>query len=315
MNKLTLRRSRYLPIVAAVVTRLLICSANAQVYAYFPEDPVGQSYYGEYMSYVYGKPNVSGITVLIPWAAYDEGDASSGPILWTEQLTSLNEDLVSTASPGQPINYIIEAASGNVGTSGDNTATPAYVFQAAYLPTCCSGTGVGPTDVCYCNNYYGTTTGGFPYTGPNCYNEGNFPTSLPLHIFDNSGVPAAWELPFVTAYTGWLQDFLTHIESNLTAVGGTLGYIRIGVGTGGGSYIACPAVEAGVYSYGSTSQTSVPAVLLCTPTPPYSCPVDTWQAYSESIYSAAAATVGSGIVLEASMYGGEPPLAARGGSK
>ncbi len=78
---------------------------------------------------------------------------------------------------------------------------------------------------------------------------------------------------------------------NTTSIlSGQIGYIRVGVGTGGGSVVACPNVEMGQFS-GQTLKT----------TPVLSEGV--WKAYNNHVYAKAAAS-GPNMILEASMFGG-----------
>jgi hypothetical protein len=68
---------------AAIV--LFTGTATAQVYAYFPADPATLSYWSDYKSNVKGLPSVAGITVVIPWASYDNGN-DFGPSVDTGTL-------------------------------------------------------------------------------------------------------------------------------------------------------------------------------------------------------------------------------------
>jgi len=287
------RRTDCRPLLACLVL-LIAPFTHGQVYAYFKGDPatsISSADYTAYKTYVRDNPlasAVAGITVILPWKEYDHGNDTVGALLNTSTLPVLASDL-TTAAGGKKINLIILAASGGVGSGGVNTATPSWVFDSAWVTGGCHCTWTTPLDVCYCNSYQGTSTNGWLNTslvGSNCYNQSTFTSML---TYDHSGVPAAWEPPFVVAYNQWLALFLPWAQANLP----NLGYIRIGVGTGGGSVVACPKVEEGNFPL----QASAPATPLTE---------SVWLTYSQAIYSAVALDVlGTGIVPEASMFGGE----------
>jgi hypothetical protein len=280
-----------------VVVLVLLClapAAQAQVYGYFPGDPTLQNHYNHFQSDVIGNASVAGITVLIPWGAYDIGNSTSGPALDTNTLKTVLDPNLSSAASGKTINLVIEAASGGIGMGGINSATPSYVFSTAWPMNClgCSGP-PPPVDTCDCNNYQG---GNYASLGSNCTNINN--TSQ----FDSQGVPAAWEMPFYVAYEGWLKALINWYNSSNSsgsAIRAQIGYIRVGVGTGGGSVVACPAVEAGSFpGYVPTGQL---------PQSVFSVPKLTeliWKTYNSNVYSFVNG-VHHDMVLEASMYGGE----------
>jgi len=294
--------------ILGVVFLQFMPTAHGQVYAYFSKMPVyptggcpGTSStlnYCDFVTYVIPSSSVGGITVEIPWQTYDNG--TTGPNLNTTNLHALEQNLMHTVGSGQKVNLIIEAASGGVGNGGINKATPAYVFGTTWAGTS------PPVDVCFCNNYQGSLASGWMNmtVGSNCYNQNNFATRTGGLTWDYSGVPAAWEQPFVSAYTQWLASFLPTIASDLSALGVTLGYVRIGVGTGGGSYVACPNVEAGSYNYGGVTQSYAPVIPLS---------LSVWQGYSQTVYSYVS-NLSTGILLEASFYGGNGPLGAGDGN-
>lgn len=263
--------------------------AQAQIYGYFKDDPATTLPAGDYTAYlanVVPVAAVGGVTVIMHWNAYDNG-SDTGPSFLTAKANTLAGHL-NTAAGGKTVNFIIVAASGGIGSGGNNVDTPAWVFDQAWANFCCSP--AGAVDVCYCNSYQGTVANGWTNStvGSNCYNQGNFHTLTGL-TWDHSGVPAAWEAPFVAAYQQWLAQFFSWAKTKVP----TLGYVRVGVGTGGGSVVACPNVEEGAFS----GQMHAAVTKLTEPV---------WLAYNQAIYSSAASDVsGSGIMLEASMFGGE----------
>jgi hypothetical protein len=208
------------------------------------------------------------------------------PSLKGAALTALDSALMAAATPSgtttpKTINLIFAAASG----SSPNSATPAYVTGTGWAGSS------PPVDVCYCTNYEGNSD--YSNLGPNCYNTMTYP---PLHGgFDASGVPASWEFPFYNAYYQFAQK-LAGYYSGLSSISSYIGYIRFGLLTGGGTVVACPAVEEGIFPYGSMpTQTGIPAVPLTEPI---------LEQYATNMFSSIQAQKPA-MILDSSMFGGE----------
>jgi hypothetical protein len=289
----------------AVVIRgilLLVATASSQaqsgIYAYFNNDPKIKlgSYLSDFEMYVITQNSVAGITVVVPWFKYDTGSSTSGPILDTSLGTGLgllDNHMQTVAGSSKKINLIIWA-----GTDAEpNTSTPPYVFTigATGWPTTCSlsfgCTTTTPVDTCDCHNYHGSNFTGPGSVGSNCTNQSG--GTVP---FDGGGVPATWEQPLTIAYENWLNQLLFYYRpSGSSVIRNQIGYIRIGVGTGGGSVVACPNVEMNAF----LGQTSAPAIVLSE---------GIWKSYNNEIYSYVQSTAQSyglsAVVLEASPFGG-----------
>ena len=221
--------------------------------------------------------NLTGITVSVDWSAVDNCSTPPNAQLpcttynWSAIDTPVNPYVTGLPKClGQTqnclINFEINAASGGIGSTAMNSATPHYVFTTSWASTCC-GTGTSPIDVCYCNNY----PGDFPLPVSMCQN-----TQPP----DISGVPAAWEPPFVAAYEGFITALITHYNSS--GGGYKVGYIRLGLGTGGGGVIPCP-----------TEEMSYPATPLT---------LSVWQSYANTIFGYAP-SANPTMIIEGSGYG------------
>jgi hypothetical protein len=269
--------------------------AQSGVYAYFNDDPVTLlgSLSADFTTYVMSNPSISGITVVISWQKYDVGTVTSGPVLninvTAPTLRTLDADMASIAGSSKKINLIVWAGTAS-GPGGANSSTPAYIFDTAWPMNCVSlticSTTVGAVDTCDCHNYHGSK---WPTPlGSKCANANST-------AFDGGGVPAAWEQPFYLAYENWLGKLLSYYNANNTSgsnIRTQIGYIRIGVGTGGGSVVACPSVEKGIFMGGNTA-----------PNPPLDETV--WRNYNNSVYaSVAQSSPTPTMILEASPFGG-----------
>jgi hypothetical protein len=214
-------------------------------------------------------PHITGITVPLSWALIDSCSTTTnctpGNYHWTTFDNSLAPYIASTCS-GSPcqINFEVNAASG----SSPNSATPSYVLTSMFAFSCC-GSALG-MDVCFCPNYPGSGV-----SGTGCQH------SQPP---DATGVPAAWEPEFIYAYKKFITEVITHYGS-VVSWSSQVGYIRFGIGTGGGGVIPCPAQE-------TTVPTSAPLNLAG------------WSTYADTIFSWASAQ-SPPMIIEGSGYGGE----------
>jgi hypothetical protein len=286
-----------------LVLVILSITAQGQIYAWFSQPPSaptggcpsgtgGTANYCDFETYVITKATVAGITVVVPWAPYDNFAITGQPSLNLGMLGSLDSALQAAATDGtkvKTINLILAAASG----SSPNAATPSYVFTTSWANTS------PPVDVCYCSpNYPGTGSNGFSVTGPNCYNATSYAHNFPTKTFDASGVPASWEFPFYNAYHQFAQKFAAYYSGGPggSSISSYIGYVRFGLLTGGGTVVPCPAVEEGIYPYGSTpTQSGVPAVPLTEPI---------LEQYATNVFSGIRAQSPK-MILNASMFGGE----------
>jgi hypothetical protein len=289
-------RGRMLRTAVVLAALTLTCTtainAQAQVYAYFNQDPYvllnSEGLLSDFQNDVMTQSSVAGISVNISWETYDSGSVGTGPSLnttLTNGLALLDKHLNMVAG-NKTINLIVWA-----GTDADpNESTPSYIFDPNW-PAACQSLHFGCTttasvDTCDCNNYHGAN---FMAVGSNCSNDNN-PLMVP---FDGGGVPATWEQPFYLAYEYWLGKLIDYYTST-SGIAGQIGYIRVGVGTGGGSAVACPNVEMGTFLH----QTGLPNVLLNE---------GVWKAYNNNVYASvhlAALAASSPMVLTSSPFGG-----------
>ena len=213
-------------------------------------------------------PKINGITVPLDWSKIDTcaGGCTHGNYSWSTFDGSLSSYISGSGNFCKgavlcKLNFEVNAASG----SSPNTATPSYVFTLGWAHTCCGGTAT-PLDVCFCSGYPGSGS------------------SSGCNQTDSSGVPASWERQFWSAYENFITEVITHFGSD-ASYKAQVGYIRLGIATGGGGVIPCPTQEMTVPSGAPLSLT-------------------VWQAYANTIFSYAASQ-SPPMIIEGSGYGGE----------
>lgn len=255
----------------------------------------------------YVLPNITGITVPVSWAAVDACSgtgpcASTGLYSWAaieNQLADYTTATTGTCYTGGPtkpclcaggkackINLEVNAVTG----FNSNNSTPPYVLNvglSSWATTCpaignvpaCNGS-TPPVDVCFCGGYQGT---GSPPPTNTCVNASS-------SSFNATGVAASWETPFQSAYLGFIKQLIIRYSSGVNGVSwfSQVGYIRLGMGTGGGGVIPCSSEETGM--------TGTP------PTPPLSLSI--WGAFAANLFSYAQSQ-NPPMTMESSGYGGE----------
>jgi hypothetical protein len=107
---------------------------------------------------------------------------------------------------------------------------------------------------------------------------------------NTTGVPASWEIPFQSAYLGFIKQLIIRY-STVVSWHAQVGYIRLGMGVGGGGAIPCSKVETGA--------------LGTPPTPPLSLSI--WGAFAANVFSFAEAQ-NPPMVMESSGYGGNDTI-------
>lgn len=208
-------------------------------------------------------PNITGITVPLAWSQIETSQGSYTG--WTTFDGTLSPYIASSGNKcagglACKINFEINAASG----SSPNSATPGYVLTSSWAFSCCLLTEA--MDVCFCTDY-----------------PGSMGSSGCLHNdSDTTGVPASWQQPFSEAYETFVKEVISHYSS--VSWSSQVGYIRFGLGVGGGGAIPCPSQEMG-------DPVGVKLSLLA------------WGSYASTIFSYAA-TRNPPMIIEGSGYGG-----------
>lgn len=267
-------------LVAFVFCSALLSFAQVQIESY--RLPSGTTNTGLFQSFVV--QHIAGITVPVNWADVDDCSTPPNPPVPCTTYNWMAIDAAVTPYTGNipplclsgtevcVINFEVNAASGGIGIHATNTATPYYVFTSAWASSCCGSS--PPVDACFCPNYPGDN----PVSSPGCQN-----TQPP----DTTGVPAGWEQPFITAYEGFISAVVARYNSS--GAGYKVGYIRWGLGTGGGGVIPCPTQEMAPAPPTSNGP-SIPLTL------------SVWQSYASTIFSFAASTHPT-MLMEGSGYG------------
>lgn len=281
-----------------LLSLLLPIGASAQVQINDYKLP-GSSDQASFNQYVL--PNITGITIPVNWAAVDAcGSAPCTPATYS-WATGIETALLPYTSTGQTcygtvvspclcaggqlckINFEVNAVKG----AGSNNSTPSYVLDAAgstWSTSCpaignvpaCTTAAPNPVDVCFCNAYQGS---GSPPANT-CINNMNSPP------VNTTGVPATWEIPFQSAYLGFIKAMIQRYNSGVTWHS-QVGYIRFGMGVGGGGAIPC-----------YTQETTLP-------TPPLTLSV--WGAFATNVFSYASSQQPL-MTIESSGYGGNDPV-------
>src|ERR1019366_2738513 len=224
--------------------------------------------------------NITGLTLPMDWSFIDNCTSALKPCSqqglaynWTNFDATFAPYTVGPCFTGHPspctcaggvpckINFEVNAATGATA----NSATPPYVFSdtpnwaascpsVGKVPACTSTT--TPVDVCFCSAYTGLA--GSPSN--TCVNA-RTPSS------NTSGVPASWETPFQSAYLGFVQQVIQHYST--VSWHSQVGYIRFGMGVGGGGALPCYQEETGTVG--------------TPPTPPLNLSI--WGVFASNLFS------------------------------
>lgn len=246
--------------------------SNSGLYAFFNSDnPLSltdYSYFNGANGHVLSASNgnIAGITIVMGWANYDSGTSSTGPVLNTTALNTLDSRLCgvvggtysNTNSTGATCTGALGSINfrvGNMTGSSPNTFTPSYTFASAWTSNAlCQVNGVPCShDQSFCSCV------AFPGTGGNT-------TSCNTQAggADNTSAPSVWEPTHVSAYLIFLQDLIQYYSAAGITIGGTnyksgiaslISYMDIGTGGAGQATLYC-------YTLQTTGSNSYPSPLL-----------------------------------------------------
>ena len=245
----------------SVVALLLVASlAQAQVYAFFntdnPTSLTDYSYFNGANGHVLtaANGNVAGITIVMGWANYDSGTASSGPVLNTTALNTLDSRLCAVAggtysgtNTGSAscsgalgtINFRI----GNMSGSSPNTFTPTYTYLSTWTANAlCQMNGTPcahDQSFCACTAFQGA--------GTNLNQCGTQAGGM-----DTTAVPSVWEANHVSAFLIWLQDLIQYYSAGgitissqnyKSGITSLISYMDIGTGGSGQATLYCYTLQ------------------------------------------------------------------------
>ncbi|HEY3840762.1 MAG TPA: hypothetical protein VGL72_29520 [Bryobacteraceae bacterium] len=177
-------------------------------------------------------PNISGVSVSLPWNAIDLPN-SDGTGHGSYNFAAFDDVLRPFLNTGRAVNLIVwPATEGNTNDPNNGGSTPAYVLSASYA----ASLNTTPQDMAVCSSYTGDSSNPY-YSATQSGSGGSWNVdSAVTNAADISGLPVSYELPFMTAYQGFIQAVIQHYSGNPAT---PIGYIRFGFSQGGENSPLC----------------------------------------------------------------------------
>lgn len=189
-------------------------------------------------------PNISGVSVSLPWNAVDLPD-STGTKHGSYNFVAFDNALQPFLNAGRVVNLIVwPATEGNTNDPNNGGSTPAYVLSAGYA----AFLNTTPQDMAVCASYTGDSSNPY-YSATQSGSGGSWNVdSAVTNAADISGLPVSYEIPFMTAYQNFIQAVIQHYNGNSVT---PIGYIRFGFSQGGEDSPLCnqywPGYSKAVY--------------------------------------------------------------------
>ncbi len=187
------------PLLAATHPPVMIMAVEP------PRGPYAPGW-SQWMQYI--EPHINGVVVMCPW---NKIETSQGVYDWTfcDSMIKKFPTNLKIAVVLEPINFV------------SNTATPAYIYSAAWAQS------VGAPQLDY-------------VTCPIHPGNGNTPLNTFGHSGDTSAFPAPWEKPIQVGWHNFLANAIAHYNS--VSWKKQIAYIRPGYSEGGQASDPCEAV-------------------------------------------------------------------------